>query len=169
MQAIQPILAHTPAFVWLILGVLVWRGIAASRDRIIPLRQLFVLPLALLALSATDLASRFGLHGMPLTGWLAGLAAALLLAWQSPVTLRIDRATQRVFVPGSWLTLALLLAIFATKYALAIVAATRPELLAQTAFATAACALCGAFSGTLLGRALHALRALRQPAALAVR
>ncbi|TWI70234.1 hypothetical protein IP91_01318 [Pseudoduganella lurida] len=164
MQAIQHILSRTPTFVWIILGVLVWRGIAASRDRIVPVRQLFILPLALLALSVSDLSSRFGLHGLPPVAWLAGAAATALLAANVPSTLRIERATGLAFVPGSWLPLALMMTIFATKYALAILSATHPELLARTGFAIAACTLSGALSGILPGRMLHAMRALRQPA-----
>jgi hypothetical protein len=58
---------------------------------------------------------------------------------------------------GSWLPLALMLATFATKYAVAVACAVRPDLAAGAGFAATVCALYGMFNGLFLGRALRCL------------
>jgi hypothetical protein len=158
---LQQIVAYTPFHVWLLLAVLVWRGIAASRDRVIPLRQVFVLPAVLLALSLHDMAGRFGIAGLPAAGWLAGMAASTLLAWRFTEQAYPEHAAgagdTTVRQRGSWLPLALMMATFATKYAVAIVCVIAPALAGDTLFATAVCTLYGVFNGLFAGRALRCL------------
>jgi hypothetical protein len=158
---LQQIVTHTPFHVWLLLGVLVWRGIVASRDRDVPLRQLFVLPAVLLALSVQDMAGRFGFDGLPAASWLAGMLAAAMLAWRltTPPPHGHAAGSTSATVPqrGSWLPLALMLATFATKYAVAAACAVSPALAGDSGFATAACALYGVLNGLFAGRALRSL------------
>jgi len=80
-------------------------------------------------------------------------------------------AEGRLSVPGSWLPLALMLGLFATKFAVGVLVALAPALRHDAAFAASAGLAYGAFSGLFLGRAL-ALRALAaggRPAAVPAR
>ncbi|GGY57376.1 DUF6622 family protein [Pseudoduganella albidiflava] len=158
---LQQIVTHTPFHIWLLLGVLVWRGLAASRDRAVTLRQALVLPVVLLALSVQDMANRFGFDGLPAASWLAGTLAAAMLAWrftaQAPRVIAPGATAATVLQRGSWLPLALMLATFATKYAVAASCAVAPALAGNTVFATTACALYGMFNGLFAGRALRCL------------
>lgn len=164
---LQQIVIHTPFHVWLLLAFLVWRGIAASRDRVVPLRQVFVLPAILLALSVHDMAGRFAFAGLPAAGWLAGTLAAAMLAWHCtvpmplPVPMQPERtagsSTATVMLRGSWLPLVLMLATFATKYTVAVVCIIKPALPDAPLFATAVCTLYGVFNGLFAGRALRCL------------
>jgi hypothetical protein len=154
---LQQIVTHTPFHIWLLLAVLVWRGIAASRDRTVPLRQVFVLPLVLLALSVQDMAGRFGIDGLPAAGWLAAALAATLFAWRGTAPAQPGTAPGSVQQRGSWLPLALMLATFATKYAVAVACTITPELAGNTLFATAACTLYGVYNGLFAGRALRSV------------
>jgi len=79
---LNQILIHTPTYVWVILAVLVWRGIVEMRERDMPLRRLFVLPLAMLAWGLYDVIAKFGVEVVPLAAWAAGCAASLAWAWR---------------------------------------------------------------------------------------
>jgi hypothetical protein len=167
---IAQIISHTPLYVWALLAFLIYRGVIASADRVTPLGMLFIIPGVMLALSLQDLERRFGLQGMPLLSWLAGAAAGAAIAWSLIDARRIvvDRAKGTVAQRGSWVPLTLMLAIFCTKYAVAILFAIRPSLSHDAAFILAIPCLFGLFNGVFIGRLARPLAVyLRQPAALA--
>ena len=147
------IVSHTPIHVWAILAFLVYRGMAASRDREVELRKLCIIPVVMLVLSLQDISAKFGLDGIPLAAWAAGVALAL-----APVLLfgadRIAAGEQAgtVRVRGSWMPLALMMAVFFTKYAASVLLAVFPQAHQNTLAAGAVCVLFGLFNGVFLGR-----------------
>ncbi|HEU4776123.1 MAG TPA: DUF6622 family protein [Telluria sp.] len=161
------ILTHTPIYVWAILALLVYRGIAATREREIGIRKLFIIPLIMLALSLQGIASKFGTGFLPLAAWAAGAAALTLTIWKFGRP-RIAAAAEagKVRVQGSWAPLAMMMAIFFAKYAVAVTLAVHPQA-AQSALLTASvCALFGLFNGYFLGRLANdmtAWQSLRTP------
>ena len=160
VPALIAILEHTPRWVWLLLAVLVATGVAQLRAQRLTLVRLTALPAAFVKLSL--LGAVLGFAGTAaVAGWAVGLATAtaLALALGAPPAARWHAAERRLDVPGSWLPLALMLGVFATKYVVGVLVALTPALRHDTAFAGAAGAAYGAFSGLFLGRAL-ALRAL---------
>jgi hypothetical protein len=66
--------------------------------------------------------------------------------------------TRRFTVPGSWLPLALFMAIFACKFAVGMITAIAPELLQSLSAAICLSALYGLFSGVLNARAWRLLK-----------
>jgi hypothetical protein len=60
--------------------------------------------------------------------------------------------TRTVFVPGSWLPLALIVALFALKYGAGVSLALHPGLAIDTAFAGLCSLAYGFFSGLFLAR-----------------
>ena len=147
------IVSHTPIHVWAILAFLVYRGMVASRDREVELRKLCIIPVVMLVLSLQDIAAKFGLAGIALAAWIAGVALAL-----APVLLfGADRiaagsAPGTVRVRGSWMPLALMMAVFFTKYAASVMLAVFPQAHQNTLAAGAVCVLFGLFNGVFLGR-----------------
>lgn len=167
---IEQIISHTPLYVWALLAFLIYRGVIASTDRVTRMGVLFIIPAVMLALSLQDLERRFGLQGMPLLSWFAGAAAGSAIAWSLIDGRRIvvDRARGTVAQRGSWVPLSLMLAIFCTKYAVAILFAIRPALSHEALFVLAIPCLFGLFNGVFIGRLARPLAAyLRQPAASA--
>jgi hypothetical protein len=165
------IVQHTPVWVWGLLTALVGLGLAQSRDRELSLKRVTILPLVLLALSAGGVLSAFGhapVAPVALGGWGTGLAAALTLgrhfvavrgaAWLA------GSATLRV--PGSWLPLVLIVALFSLKYFVGVSLALHPALANEAAFAGTCSLAYGAFSGLFAARALS-LRALARTPAFA--
>jgi hypothetical protein len=163
---IQQIISHTPVYVWALLAFLVYRGVAASQDREVSLAKLFIIPAVMLALS---LAGMNG-HGVPGAGvwvvWLAGIAAGAALAWRSARgAIVVNRGAGTVVQRGSWVPLLLMVAIFVTKYAVAVMSAMHPELQRQMPAVLAVNALFGVFNGIFIGRLLRYVAAyVRQPA-----
>ena len=158
------IVRHTPVWVWGLLAALVAVGLAQTRDRELSLKRVTILPLVLLALSAGGVLSAFGhapVGPIAVGGWGAGLAAALTLA-RHAVAVRgaawLARSAM-LRVPGSWLPLVLILALFALKYFVGVSLALHPALASDTAFAGGCSLAYGGFSGLFLARALS-LRAL---------
>lgn len=156
------IVTHTPVYVWAILAFLVARGMIASRDRHVAVRKMWIIPLAMLALSLQDIAAKFGTSALPLAAWAAGAAATTLLVLRfGPV--RVAPATRpgTVRVAGSWAPLALMMAVFLTKYAASVAVAILPHTRQDAAFIAAVCLLFGIVNGCFLGRLLADLAAAR--------
>lgn len=147
------IITHTPLHVWAILAFLVSRGINAMRERELPFRSLFIIPLVMLLLSLQDIAAKFGLVALPLAAWGAGTAASAVLAWRSSVArIGAGSAPGLVRVRGSAWPLVMMLAIFMTKYAAAVSLAIAPGLAGHIPFMLAFCLMFGVFNGFFMGR-----------------
>lgn len=165
---ILAIVTHTPPWVWLLLAALLAVGVAQTVPRQLPVRRIVVMPLVLLALSLTGVATAF--HGSALAAallaWAAGVAAALALGGFKPLAVRGARwlpERGRLQVPGSWLPLALILSLFTLKYGVGVGLAMHPQGSGNAGLAAATGLAYGAFSGLFLARA-RSLRA-RLPAA----
>ncbi len=164
---LHPILSHTPLWVWAILTGLLWLGLVQTMPRRARLRRVILLPLAMTGLSLYGTLSSFG-H-MP-TSWImwAG-AACMTLLWVAssafPAGIQYDAARQVFSLPGSWVPLGLMMAIFLTKYTVGVMLAMQPALAHDTAVAAIAASLHGALSGIFLGRMARLLRLSQASAA----
>lgn len=163
---LSQILIHTPLYVWAILAFLVWRGLAEMRERALPLRRLFIVPLAMLALALFDLAAKFGLDAVPVLAWMAACAASLSYVRAFGAS-RIVAGAQdgqvrgQVRLRGSRAPLCAMLGLFVVKYASSVLLAMQPELARSLPAAAAICAMFGLFNGWFLGRLACELAALR--------
>jgi hypothetical protein len=159
---LNQILIHTPTYVWVILALLVWRGIVEMRERDMPLRRLYVLPLAMLALGLFDVGAKFGVEAVPLAAWAAGCAASLAWAWKFGASRILAPAEGgQVRVRGSRAPMAAMLGLFVLKYLSSVLLAAQPEAARQVAAAAAMCSAFGLFNGWFLGRLAHDVAALR--------
>ncbi len=157
-------LQHTPTWVFALFAALVALGVSMSFPRTVSLRRSLLLPLALLGLSLMGVASAFGSQPLALPAWSAGLGAALL-ALQGRVdtsAVRFSAPTRRFHVPGSWVPLVLMMALFSLKFGVGVALALQPELRQSAGLAVPASAAYGLFSGVFLGRALALWALARQ-------
>ncbi len=158
------ILQRTPPWVWVILVVLVGLGLLQSVARTVSLRRIVLLPLAMTAMS---LHGTFNIFPPATWSWVMWLGGALVSAtWfgsaDLPAGVRFD-TRRRVFeLPGSWQPMALMLAIFLTRYLVAVVLAMAPGLTRDPATAAIVSSIYGALSGVFLGRMVRMLRAARE-------
>ncbi|GAA4333581.1 hypothetical protein GCM10023165_08820 [Variovorax defluvii] len=157
MQMLSQILLHTPRWVFVLFALLVWLGIKQMLAGTVSLTRVTVMPLAMTGLSFYGMLSAFGDSPVALLGW-AGAATALLMMVQHrplPAAVRFDPATRVFHRPGSAVPLALMMGIFFTKYAVAVLMTMHPSLHQHTGFALAVGLLYGAFSGCFAARALR--------------
>nr|WP_145545143.1 DUF6622 family protein [Variovorax boronicumulans] len=167
------ILTHTPAWVYALFALLAWMGSRQLRDGSTHLLRATAMPVAMVALAIYGVASAFGRSEagwLALAGWGLAAAAALTLVARLPLhpAVRYDAASRRFFLPGSGVPLALMMGIFATKYAVGVLLAMHPELAHQGGFATGVSTLYGLFSGIFAGRALRLWRLALRPRAATV-
>ena len=161
------ILAGTPIWVWALLSLLIALGLAQSRARSVTLRRVVLLPLVMTALSMYGTYS--ALHASPWSWILWAGAALATIAWFAsgdlPTGVRYETAGRRFHLPGSWEPLALMMAIFCTRYAVAVALAMHPAWAQEVAVAAIVASIYGALSGVFMGRMLRMLMATRETAA----
>jgi hypothetical protein len=154
---IAAILSHTPGYVWAILAALVVLGSLQLRRQRISRTRLLIAPVAMGLLSLWSASTAFGVRPAVALAWVLGMAAA----WLANRTLRWPREIggdgDAFVVAGSPWPLALMLAIFALRYAVAVSLVFHPEWRADPAFAAPMALLYGALSGMFTARAVRIL------------
>jgi hypothetical protein len=158
------ILKHTPLWVFGLFFGLAYVGYLQSKTRLVSRHRLAVLPLAMLCLSFLGVWSSFGPNLTAFASWSVALLAvvAFSLAIAPPRGVSYSSESRLFMVPGSWLPLTLMMCIFFTKYAVAIVRAYEPGLLNSIALVVAVCTICGLCSGIFLARALRVASIAKQ-------
>jgi hypothetical protein len=150
----------TPVWVWFILLALVALGVSQARARSVAASRLMVLPAVMSALSLAGTVSAVGASIGVLAGWLLGGASVFTLVAlrRAPAGVRRDPATGRFEIPASWVPLALMMAIFAVRYAVGATLAISPGLAHEAGFALAVAVVYGALGGLFSGRSARILR-----------
>ncbi len=154
------ILIRTPAWVYGLFAVLVAFGFMQSRTMKVGTARAVILPAAMLLLSAYGAVSVFGAQPAVAAAWFTGLATALLTAsvvLGGPSGLVRD-SSGAVVVPGSWTPLALMMAIFFTKFGVGVTLAMAPIVKSQPTFWVPVCIAYGLFGGLFLFRGMRILR-----------
>lgn len=162
------IVRHTPVWVWGLLAALIALGLSQAREREVSLMRATTLPLVMIALSLSGVFSAFGHFPVALGGWAAGVGAALVFGRHFIVArgARWSAQTATLHVPGSWLPLALMVALFSLKYVAGVRLALHPALAIDIAFAGLISLAYGLFSGLFLARGLSLRNLARMPAGL---
>ena len=166
---IGQILSHTPVYVWALLAFLLYRGYLASQDREVTLTKLAIIPAVMLVLALTSIDSHGVLGKAVWAAWAAGVAVAVALVWTlSKGEIAVNRAAGTVRQRGSWAPLMLMMAIFITKYTVAVLGAIRPDLMHSLPVSLGVTVLYGLFNGAFIGRLTrYAAAYLRQPLSVA--
>jgi hypothetical protein len=153
------ILSHTPRWIFALFFGLIYLGFQQSKARSVTVKRLVILPLAMLGLSFSGVWTTFGAGTLALACWtgaiVAGVALAIFLGGARHVSYSSETHTFKL--PGSWLPLFLMMAIFFTKYAVGISLAQNPGLLEIPEFVGVASAIYGFWSGIFFGRMVNIL------------
>ena len=168
-EAIRPILASTPTWVWGLLGGLLVLGASQLRDRTASLARVSLLPASMTVFSAWGTFSALG--GSPLFAQAIGLwlAAAMIgFAALAPqrANAQFDPVRRTYALPGSVVPLLLIVGIFLVKYVVGVELAMAPGLVRDPHYALTVAALYGAFTGVFVGRAARLWRLALRPAAV---
>jgi hypothetical protein len=158
------ILRNTPLWVWGVLAVLLVLGLAQARNRKVSRQLILLLPATMIPLSLYGVAASFGVDLGALGAWAIGLGAALMLnglVFLGPRGVRYDAVDGRFEVPGSWVPLMLMLAIFSTRFVFAVTKALNPSIVGTATFIGSVSVILGFCSGLFLSRAIRALNLWR--------
>jgi len=168
-QILVPVLKGTPTWVWGLLAGLACLGLSQARERTASRARTAVMPIAMTSLSLWGTVSAFGaspMFGYVMLAWM--FAAAVMLAVVTPTSApsgsSYDAATRTFRLPGSWVPLALILAIFLVKYVVGVDLAMQPTLSRDGEYTLVVGALYGLSSGVFAGRAARLWRLAFQPA-----
>ena len=144
------------------LAALLALGYLQTRPRRVGLGRATLLPASMLAWSLWGVTANFG-SAAALAAWALGVlgAAAATARLPAPAGARWVAATRSFDLPGSWVPLALIVALFAVKFGAGVSLALHPELRDAPAFAVGASLTFAAFSGVFAGRALGLLQLAR--------
>jgi len=158
------IVKRTPLWVFLLFFILLGMGYIQSRDRSVRRGMVAILPVVMISLSLYGVVSAFGFVTTGVVLWILGVSIALgfgiKIATPENVTFIAD--TQTFVVPGSWVPLILMMAIFFMKYAVGVILA-RQLLIANELVFVSLVSLCyGLMSGAFLARATVILNSKTQ-------
>ena len=151
------ILSHTPPWVFALFVGLLVVGFMQTRNRNVKKFMAYVLPVGMVILSLAGVESSFGLELLPLALWLAGLVIVTFVGNQLFRDRRVSFAPdqQAFYVPGSWIPLIVIMAIFLTKYVVAVMNALNVNSASMPTFAMLLSLAYGCFSGYFTSRAVN--------------
>ena len=151
-------LSNTPWWVYALFIYLMIIGIKASKTRVLSIKKLFIIPVIFTCLSIHTLTTSFDIHVMEVSAWGSAMLIGTLFGWaevyRQHMHIRVDKVKHLIQVPGSWITLALILIIFASKYYFGYELDRDPELIHQNAFEYSMLIVSGTCTGLFIGRAL---------------
>ncbi len=154
---IGEILSHTPAWVFILFVGLLALGLVQTRTRNVGILAAYLLPAGMIALSLAGIHSSFGFLTAPLAAWAFGMAAATALGYTLFRDKRVayDSGTSNFIVPGSWIPLVVILAIFFAKYVYAVMRAMNLEVINSPLFVAGLSGAYGLLRGYLAARAVN--------------
>jgi hypothetical protein len=146
MDAIISTIAGTPLWVWAVLAYLIFVGIKALHTRVVFIPKLFIIPSILLFMKYKIFLS--GNAPLYISFILLGLFIGFILCMKAPM--KIFKKTKSVELPGSPVTLVLLLFFFAIKYTFGYLHSAMPDVAEHYTFLDLA--ISGSFTGYFLGQ-----------------
>ncbi|MEH6564489.1 MAG: DUF6622 family protein [Halopseudomonas sp.] len=154
---ITQILVHTPLWVYgLFVGLLVF-GLQQTRSRNVNVFLAFLLPVGMVALSLSGIGSSFGMQLVPLAMWAFGLLSITLIGYLflREKSVVFSPSSRSFFIPGSWVPLAVIMAIFFAKYLFAVMHALDAQVTSSTGFVVSLSLIYGLLSGYFASRAIN--------------
>lgn len=158
------LISHTPIWVFIIFFTLLVLGFIQTKDRVVKVKTVFILPSAMIAFSFFGVYSVFGFAILPLLLWLVGglLALAIGLKLALPKLVGFSKEDNKLLIPGSKVPLILMMAIFFTKYFVGFSLARNLTFTNDFIFLVIISLIYGIFSGIFLSRSLVMFKASKQ-------
>jgi len=158
------ILTRTPPWVFALFAGLLAFGFLQARSRNVKAFLAYVLPAGMVALSLSGIQSSFGLKPAPLAAWALGLVAVAVIGHKAfpDKGISFDPAKGAFYIPGSWVPLVVIMAIFFAKYAFAVMQGYGAAAAGSPVTAVALSLVYGGLSGYFVARAASLVAAARR-------
>ena len=147
-------LTHRPLMAIILVAFLLWIGVRAVRPRTIRYRQLYILPSVFLAISANQMFLTYAVEIWGFLAWVATTILACGVSWRmsEKTSIHIDRSAGTIELPGTWVTLSLILLFIGARLYFGRQLYSIPELRNDPGFTAQILAMTGIVSGYYLGR-----------------
>ncbi len=157
------IITHTPVYVWVILYLLIFRGIKARKTTILSLKTYPIVPLLFFFWVCYSLFTHDEISAKLLVLWIfsLGVGAAIGYRMMQKLNIRFDKKKKLIKLPGSWVPLILSMSIFVIQYFVNVAYALHPELTSNGTFLPLEL-LNTAITGCFIGRLVGCLRKYKQ-------
>ncbi|MFJ5493622.1 DUF6622 family protein [Pectobacterium carotovorum] len=163
MENLLIILRHTPYWVWIVLGYLIYVGVKASRPRQQSLARMLVVPMVFMVWGISAIFHTLRLPLAAAGGFLLALTIGLGIGWAwgktSGTYLPESRHFQRT---GSWWSLVLMLLTFCSHFYFSVQLALFPVLAHDPVFCLLSGAVSGITAGIFSGVSLRLLNHMRK-------
>lgn len=161
--SVATIIVHTPIWVWPLYALLLYLGFQRTRDSIVPLWRVLILPLVVAFLAMLSIIGA-GPGALPVV--LVGVAIGSSVGWH----LERDGATRRLpggalWLRGEWWSFAQLVVVLVFRYGTSVVAGMDPSRNADPAWHLTTLFISTVLSALFLGRAAAKLRVYFAPVA----
>ena len=159
------LISHTPTWVFAIFFILLVLGFIQSKDRIVKVKTVFILPIAMIIFSFFGVSSVFGLSILTMGLWIMGLVTTLVIGLKLayPRLVSFSQQNNKLTIPGSWVPLFFMMAIFFTKYFVGFAVARELTIVNEQIFIVLLSLLYGAFSGIFLSRSFVMFKTSKAP------
>jgi hypothetical protein len=163
IDLVLTVIGRTPVWVWPLLILLLALGVRDLRDRWVRPWQPVILAIVFPLISAGNALAAPIATGMALAILVACLALTAVPGWwMAPVRrMTVDPERRRALLPGSFVTLAVIVAIFALRYYFGYLFGRYPELREDVLTSSLAIGLPALVSGFVVGRNIRLAREAR--------
>jgi hypothetical protein len=151
------ILKGTPVWVWAILAALMYLGTRQLKARIVSRYSVLIAPVVFLFVGLMSA----GRGPLGLAVWalaVVSLAAVTFFVFQPTAGARYEANGDRLHMPGSFVPMLLMLAIFLLNYVINVVLAINPAYRGELMWQVLPALVLGALSGVFIGRAATLFR-----------
>lgn len=160
LTTIWEYMIHTPWWVYLLFAYLLFIGIKAMKPRTVPLGKLFIIPAVFFLWGISGIVEAAGFSIVHLLWWLLGLVIIAGLAYLRTrgLSISVNCANKTLHLPGTYMTLIVILIIFASKYYFAAMLGDDAYLMHDMKFIVADLMVSGGVTGWFVGNLVGYLR-----------
>jgi len=159
------ILSYTPTWVFALFVGLLAFGLLQTRSRSVKKALAYALPVGMVALSLSGIQSSFGLKLLPVAAWAVSVVVVGFIGYRAFPNkgFSFDVEKNSFFIPGSWAPLAVIMAIFFTKYVFAVMQGLGATAASSPVTPVVLSLAYGCFSGYFCARAVSLAAAAKRP------
>jgi hypothetical protein len=145
---------NMPLLVFFLIAFLLWIGVRALKARTIRYRQLYILPSVFLAISANQMFNTYALGLWSFLSWAIATVLAAVVSWRlaEQTSIHHDHNKGTIELPGTWVTLCLILLFIAARLYFGRQLYVTPELQSDQGFIAQILGTTGLICGYYLGR-----------------
>lgn len=157
IYTVTEILRGTPQYVWVLLALLIYRGVKFSKDAPLDLKKMLIMPTIFIIWGLDKMLFRYANPSLDLIVYiglaLIGSAFGYLLYSQFRTFYMKD---QVIYRKGSYVTLVIILINFLVKYTMSVMVSINPLLYSNSSYCILRSILSGISVGLFIGGLLHA-------------